>query len=69
MNHVKDWQTFITEGIMAQTEPEMLSSLSCPKCNIVLDTDFYKTAPIPRECVGCGENIEEILNRKPWAWA
>lgn len=65
MKHLKTFDELNeNEIVMNDTQ-----TMNCPACNSILDMDYYRTAPVPRECVGCGENIEEILGRKPWNWA
>ena len=66
MEPLKKYNEFINEHNYPMTDPQ---ALSCPSCGVELDMDYYTFPPYPRECVGCGENLEEILNRKPWNWA
>jgi len=66
MKHIKEYQEYIKENGITMNDPQ---TMNCPSCGVELDPTFYKTAPIPRECVGCGEDVEEVLNRKDWNWA
>ena len=61
MKHLKTFDELNENGIV-MNDPQ---TMNCPACNGVLDMEYYQTATVPRECVGCGENIEEVLKTNP----
>lgn len=64
MKIIKTYNEFLNEEQQFTSD-----NMSCPSCGNDLDVNYYNTALPPRKCVGCGEDVEEVLNRKPWDWS
>lgn len=65
MDIIKTYSEFLNEDDIHFTTDNM----SCPSCGVDLDINYYQTIGPPRKCVGCGEDVEEVLNRKDWDWS